>query len=108
MNELEPLKSRWKEVGVQFGFTMNDLDAIQKSSPHGGVGEWMSTMLDKKRKSTTEFGWDDVIKARKRLEKEAQTNCLGGKLNMYCMYVSKPLKLRVSIVSKPLMLRSKF
>ena len=108
MNELEPLKSRWKEVGVQFGFAMNDLDAIQKSNPQGGVEEWMSTMLDRKLRSTPGFGWDDVSEARKRLEEKAQANCLRGKLNMYCMYVSKPLKLRVSNVSKPLMLRSKF
>ena len=71
MNELEPLKFRWREVGVQFGFTMNDLDAMQMGNPHGGVEEWMITMLDWKLRSTPGFGWDDVNEARKRLGYQA-------------------------------------
>ena len=37
VNELEPLNAQCKEMRVQFGFMMNDLNGIQRSNWHGGV-----------------------------------------------------------------------
>ena len=76
-NELEPLRFRWREVGAQFGFTVNDLDEIEEKDPHGGAQQWMTTMLDRKLRTTPGFGWDDVLEARKRIEYEALARQLG-------------------------------
>ena len=54
-------------MGGQFGFSENDLDGIEQGNPRGGVQRWMTTMLDKKLKSTPGFGWDDVTKALGRI-----------------------------------------
>jgi len=63
VNELEPISSQWRQLGIQFRFTENDLDGIKQNSPHGGVEEWMSTMLDRKLRSTPGLGWDDIVEA---------------------------------------------
>ena len=67
VNELGPISSQWRQLGIQFRFTENDLDGIKQNSPHGGVDEWMSTMLDKKLKSTPGFGWDDIVEALRNI-----------------------------------------
>jgi len=68
VDELGPISSQWWQLGIQFGFTEKDLDGIRQNSPHGGVEEWMSTMLDRKLRSTPGFGWDDIVEALRNIE----------------------------------------
>lgn len=67
VNELKPVESRWRQLGIQFEFTEDELDGIQLSDPVGGVERWMSSMLDKKLKNTPGLGWGDVTKALGRI-----------------------------------------
>jgi len=67
VNALEPISSQWRQLGIQFRFTENDLDGIKQNSPHGGVEEWMSTMLDRKLRSTPGFGWDNIVEALRNI-----------------------------------------
>lgn len=86
VNELEPVSAKWRWLGVNFGFTVNDLDGIQMSNAHGGVMDWMTTMLDKKLNNIPGFRWEDVIKALEKIghgalaEQIKRTHCPPGLL----------------------------
>jgi len=67
VNELKPVDAQWRKLGREFGFTENDLDGIKQSNPQGDVQQWMTTMLDRKLRSTPGFGLDDVSEALRNI-----------------------------------------
>ena len=52
---------------MQFGFTENELDAIQAENPVGSVRQWLSSMLNAKLNNFAGFSWNDVISALEAL-----------------------------------------
>ena len=56
---------------MQFGFTENELDAIQAENPVGSVRQWLSSMLNAKLNNFAGFSWNDVISALEALGQSA-------------------------------------
>lgn len=52
---------------MQFGFTEDQLDALQANDPHGGVNQWLSSMLNAKLNNCPDFSWSHVISALEKL-----------------------------------------
>ena len=61
--ELEPVASDWRPLGVKFGFSESQLDAIENDHPHGDVMQCLRSMLDRKMKQSTGLKWSDIVLA---------------------------------------------
>ena len=81
-NALSEVGTKWRLLGVQFGFTEEELDATQQSHPHGGVSQWLSSMLNSKLNNSPGFTWADVVKALENIGQSALAAQLREK---YCV-----------------------
>jgi hypothetical protein len=87
MNTLCVIADKWEQLGVQFGFTENELRQIKMAHPHSQCKDWMFTMISQKKARSIGFGWKDIIKA---LHSIGCTN-IAGKIseNIVCSQNSK-------------------
>ena len=81
--DLAPVSHRWYELGIQFGFTSNDLEAIKLVWPHKS-DVCMSSILDKKLKTSPELQWNDVIQALVNIGEQLLADRIELKYNAQC------------------------
>ena len=61
--ELEAVVDKWRTLGVKFGFSESQLNAIEMDHPHGGTSQWLSSTLDKRLKNVPNLSWKNVAEA---------------------------------------------